>query len=135
VREKPIQEETLKPSGRRLRTVLGPSLSAAHADAERFDQPAVLHARRACCLATAAIEAQVEVPFDGRPQFEAAIRHGSHQIDAAPWAIVLVPCFEVRRAGRRAQATMDAVEKTAVIDIRADAFARRHGWLGTGLAL
>ena len=118
-----------------VRTVFCLSLGAAHADAERFDQPPVLNARRAGRFATAAVEAQIEVPFDGRPQIQATVRHGPHQVDAARGTVVLIPCFEVSRTGRGAQAAMNAVEETAIVNVRADAFGRRRCWLGTGLAL
>ena len=52
-------------------------------------------------------------------QRQPAVGHRPHQIDAAARAVVLVAQFEIRRAGRRTQPAVDAVEKQLVVDPRA----------------
>ena len=59
-------------------------------------------------------------------EFQPAVGHAAHQIDAAARAVVLVARFDVRRAGRRAQSAMDAVEQQLVVEGRAGIGGRRR---------
>ncbi len=51
---------------------------------------------------------------DGGGEFEPAINDGSHQVDPASRAIIFVTGFDVGGAGRRAESTVDTVEKPIV---------------------
>src|SRR6516225_2193507 len=93
----------------------------ALAGTEGFDQPAVLHARRAGRFATATIEAQVEMFLDARTELEPAVDHRAHEVNPPARAVVLVARFQIRRTGRRAQTAMHAVEKLFVLDLAPDA--------------
>ena len=86
------------------------------AGAKRLDQAAVLHARGAGRLATAAIEAQVEMLGDFARQFEPSVDNRAHQVNPPAGTVVFVSRLEIRRAGGRAQATVHAIEKELVRD-------------------
>ena len=92
------------------------SFCVLHRQAERLDQPAVVHARGAGRLARPAVEAQLQMPLERPVGFEPAVGHQPHQVDPAARAVVLVAQFGVRRARRRTQAAVDAVEKQVVVD-------------------
>ena len=96
-----------------------------HRHAERLDQFAVLHARRAGRLARAAVEAELQMSAHMIVQRQPAIGDRPHQIDPSPRTVVLVAGFDVRRARRRAKPAMDAIQEQTVVDARA-------GILGNG---
>ena len=77
-------------------------LQLGHECAERLDQFAVLHAGRAGRLAGPAIEAEIEVLLDRVVEFELAVDHVAHQVNAAARAIGLVAGFDVGRTRGRA---------------------------------
>jgi hypothetical protein len=93
-----------------LRRALHLRLDVLAAD---FDEPAVLHARRAGRLAAAAGEAAVEVLLraarDGR-----AFDHLLDQVDAAARAVEFVAEQLVGRTGRGAEAAMHALAQDRV---------------------
>ena len=43
----------------------------------------------------------------------------SHQVDAAPRTVIFISQFGIRRAGSRAEAAVDAIQKIVVVDVRA----------------
>ena len=97
-----------------------------HRDAKRLDQLAVLHAGGTGGFAGAAIEAELEMPLDARRELQPPVGDGPHQVDAAARTIVLVASFDVRRAGRRAEAAVDAVEQQVVVEDCAGVGLRRR---------
>ena len=92
---------------------IGPSLVGP----KRLDEAPVLDARWAGGFATAAVETEVERAFDFGRQVEPTIDNRAHQIDAATGAVVFVARFEIGRAERRTQPTVDTVEKLFVVDV------------------
>ena len=103
-------------SGETSRRRRGSPPSAIHRHAERLDQLAVLHAGGARRFARPAIEAQLQVPPHAVVQLQLAVGHAAHQIDAPARAVVLVARLDVRRARRRAQPAVDAVEQQLVVE-------------------
>jgi hypothetical protein len=89
---------------------------ALHGHAERLDQLAVLHARRARRLAGPAIQAQFQMPPHFVIELQPAIGHRTHQVDPAARAVVFVAQFGIRRAGGGTQAAVHAVQEQLVID-------------------
>jgi hypothetical protein len=62
---------------------------------------------------------------DLRAQFEAAIAHGPHEINASAGAVVFVAGFDVRGAGSSAKAAVDATQEQFIADIGAGEAAAR----------
>ena len=98
-----------------------------HVFAERFDEFAVLHAGRAGGLAGPAVQAKIEVALHGVVEFEDAVDHLAHEVNAAARGIGFVSRFHVSRARRGAQPAVDAIEDEFVIDVR---FGRGHRQCG-----
>ena len=93
--------------------------------AERFDQPAVLHAGRTDRFARPAVEAQFEVPLHAVGQLGAAVGDQADELDPAAGTVVLVARLQVRGARRRAQPAMDAAEQLVVGDARGQVVVSR----------
>src|SRR6185295_11913410 len=49
-------------------------------------------------------------------QFDPAVSHRPHQVNAPARTVILIAQFDISRAGRGAQSAMDAVEKQLIID-------------------
>src|SRR5262249_48069462 len=132
IRKQAVQNEPVEPVVilRRPGGGFGRSLIGA----EGLNETAVLDSRRAGGFTTAAIEAEGEGLFDFTGQFESAVPHGPHQIDAPAGAVILVPRFQIRRTRRRAESAVNAIEELFVVDCRAYARGRlsggrwRRGW-------
>ena len=77
--------------------------------ARRLDQAVVLHARRARADAGHAAEAAVEVLNDRVGHRERALRQADHQLDPPARRVHLLVPQRVGRAGRQAEAAVDAV--------------------------
>ncbi len=95
-------------------------VGVALAGAKGLDQPAVLDSRRAGGLATAAVEAQIEVFFDFGAELEPAVDNRPHEIDSPARAVVFVARFEISRTGGSAQTAMHAVEKFLIVNLAPD---------------
>ena len=104
-----------------------PPIGLLDRQAERLDQPAVAHARRAGRFAGPAIEAQFQVPAHAVGQRGAAVGHHPHQLDAAAGAVVLVAHLGERRTTRRAQPAVNAAQEQIVADSRGR--VRCFGWI------
>jgi len=87
-----------------------------HGNAERLDQPAILHAGGARRFARAAIETQLQMPAHFRTQLQSTIGDSPHQVNATTWAIVFVAQLDIRRASGGTQPTMYTIEKSLVFD-------------------
>lgn len=85
-------------------------------DTERFDQPAILHARRAGRFAAPAVEAEIQMSADLVGQFQPAVGDRPHQIDSPARAVVFVAGLQIRRARGGAQTAVDAVQEPFVVD-------------------
>ena len=77
--------------------------------ARLLDQPVVLHARRAGRHARHAAEATVKVLDDRVAQLDRPVDEPLHQVDAPAGRVHLLVPQRIRRAGRQAEAAVDAV--------------------------
>ena len=84
--------------------------------ARAFDQLAVMHARGARGLASAASEAQIEMAHRVGIELEPALRERLHQIDTATRRIHLGARQRIGRARLEAEPAMHAIEEQLVID-------------------
>ena len=94
-------------------------------NAERFDQPTVLHSRGTGGLTASAVQTEVQMPCDRLSQLQPTVDDGSHQVNAAAGTIVFVAGLQIGGACRRAQPAVNAVEEEIVVDIPA-----RYGRVG-----
>ena len=96
-----------------------------HLDPKRLDQSAVLNSRWAGGFATAAIETKIEVTLHVLGQLDPPVGDRPHQIDPSARAVIFIPGFEIRGTRCGAKPTMDAIEKSLVVDPASD--ARKRG--------
>ena len=100
---------TRKRSPRTSRSPADRSTSCSTDAACALDQAVVAHARRARGDACHAAEAAVEVLGDRRVQRDGAVEARVHQVDAPARGVHLLAPEHVGRAGRQAEAAVDAV--------------------------
>lgn len=108
------------PPGKRLSVLL----RLHQIDSEGLNQLAILHAAGASRFTSSAIEAQIQMAFYIFVQWNAAINHAPHEIDAATGRIHLRAQFYIRWTCCGTKATVNAIEKEFIVDPLADITCR-----------
>ena len=91
-----------------------------HMIARVFKKIAVLDAAWTRDFAGAAAEAKVEMPNCFGIQGKPATLDGAHEVNAATRGIVFVSGFQISRAGRKAEAAMNAGHRFLFVEERRD---------------